>query len=206
MAKRRRKKRSDWKFVVAVWSIFVVFMIAIYVTAWIYADPTEALTVGLFLLLILCAYMIWRYQRRKKRIEVQRFHAKNLGELLVLTPSEFEHAIGSLLSGLGYRDVVVSGKAGDLMADITCRDTQGRLVVCQCKRYSPGHSVGTPEVQAFIGMRHAHFGAAEGIFVTTSRFTNPARALAKKHHITLMDGETLTSYMGQFSSGQRRDL
>lgn len=182
MAKCRRKNKSDWKLVVLVLCILVVFMIGIYVTAWINADPTEALTVGLFLLLVLCAYMVWRYRRRKKRIEGQRFHATNLGELLVLTPSEFEHAIGSFLSGLGYRDVVVSGKAGDL-ADITCRDTQGRLVVCQCKRYGPGHSVGTPEVQAFIGMRHSHFGAAEGIFVTTSRFTNPARALAQKLRI-----------------------
>ncbi|MDQ0097820.1 restriction endonuclease Mrr [Arthrobacter bambusae] len=46
-------------------------------------------------------------------------------------------------------------------------------------------------------MRHAHYGAAEGIFVTTSSFTAPARALAKQHGVTLMDGTTLTTYMQQ---------
>lgn len=145
-------------------------------------------------------YIIWRYRRRRGYIKSQRFHAKNLGELLVLTPNEFEQAVGGLLSSLGYRNVKVSGKAGDLMADIMCQNAQGHLVICQCKRYGPGNNVGTPEVQAFIGMRHAHYGAAEGIFVTTSSFTAPARALAQKHRITLMDGETLTSYMQQLGT------
>lgn len=106
---------------------------------------SSTLAVAIFLLLVLCTYIIWLYRRRKKGIEGQRSHAKNLGELLVLTASEFEHAIGSLLTSLGYRDVVVTGKAGDLMADITCQDAQGRLVVCQCKRYEPGNRVATPE-------------------------------------------------------------
>lgn len=199
MAKRRRKKKSDLKFVITVLGIFLIFTGGIYAVAWINNDPTGASIVGIALLLILGAYITWRYQRRKGRIERQRFHAKNLGELLVLTPSEFEHVIGSLLSSLGYRNVIVSGKAGDLMADITCQDAQGRLVVCQCKRYGPGNRVGTPEVQAFIGMRHVHYGAAEGIFVTTSTFSTPARSLAQKHRITLMDGATLTTYMQQLA-------
>lgn len=199
MAKRRRKKKSDLKFVIIISSFLVVFIIGSSVLAWIRTDPSGAEGVGVFLLLALCAYMIWRYQSRKKRIERQRFHARNLGELLVLTPSQFEHAIGGLLRSLGYRNVMVSGKAGDLMADITCQNTQGQLVVCQCKRYGPGNKVGTPEVQAFIGMREVHYRSAEGIFVTTSAFTTPARDLAYKHRITLIDGETLTTYMSQLA-------
>ncbi|MDQ0030137.1 restriction endonuclease [Arthrobacter bambusae] len=165
--------------------------------AWVSNNPEGAGMLGILILILAFAVGGLWYWRRRKRIERARFHARNLGELLVLTPTQFEHAIGALLTSLGYREVKVSGKAGDLMADITCQNSQGLLVVCQCKRWGPGHSVGTPEVQAFIGMRHAHYGAAEGIFVTTSSFTAPARALAKQHGVTLMDGTTLTTYMQQ---------
>ncbi|MBA2450151.1 MAG: restriction endonuclease [Chloroflexi bacterium] len=43
-------------------------------------------------------------------------------------------------------------------------------------------------LQLFIGMTLLHHRADRAIFVTTSSFRRPARALAQKHDIRLIDG------------------
>jgi restriction system protein len=135
--------------------------------------------------LCLLIWLWWRL-RRRRRLRVQRFES-----LLALSPAQFEAAVGELLRGAGYRDVKHVGRAGDLGADLRCRDRQGRSVVVQCKRHAPGIRVGSAEVQAFIGMVTVHHQAERGIFVTTSAFTAPARRLAETHAVTLIDGPAL---------------
>ncbi|GIW05091.1 MAG: hypothetical protein KatS3mg059_1711 [Thermomicrobiales bacterium] len=117
--------------------------------------------------------------------------APTLGDLLVLTPSQFENLTARVLTALGYKDVTVVGGAGDLAADLSCRDPQGRLTVVQCKRFAPGSSVGTPVIQTFIGMIHVHHRAERGIVVTSATFTQPAIELARQHGIALVDGDSL---------------
>jgi len=51
-----------------------------------------------------------------------------------LSPSEFERAMAALLMDPGYRNVKVTGGAGDLGRDITCKDRNSRTVMVQCKR------------------------------------------------------------------------
>ena len=97
------------------------------------------------------ALYIWFRLRRRQRWLA---HVHTLGDLLALTPTQFELAVGELLTHWGYRDVRHTGGGGDLAADLTCRTADGRLLVVQCKRYAPGNSVGSPEVQTFIGIRH----------------------------------------------------
>lgn len=134
----------------------------------------------------------WLHFHRRKRLRV-----KTLGDLLTLSPTQFEQAIADLLHDLGYRHVQRVGKAGDLAADICCRDKDGRSVVVQCKRYAPGYRIGSPEIQTFIGMITVHHGADRGIFVTTSAYTQPAMQLASRHGITLIDGTELTRLIGK---------
>ncbi len=120
-------------------------------------------------------------------------------ELLALTPVQFEEAIGDLLTDLGYRSVRRVGGAGDLAADLTAVDREGRSTVIQCKRLAPGSRVGSPDMQKFIGMVAVHHRAERGIFVTTCTFSAPAEALAQQHGIALMDGPRLSELLARVS-------
>lgn len=119
--------------------------------------------------------------------------AQTLDALRQLTPARFELAVGELLRARGYRDVRHTGGAGDLAADLICRDGRGARVIVQCKRYRAGCAVTSPEMQQFIGMIYAHHHADYGIYVTTSTFTRPASALAQQHGIRLLDGAALAA-------------
>jgi hypothetical protein len=162
-----------------------------------FGDAHPVFTVALVLVvvaLIVCGFA-WRVTKRRakvRRIESERVaNAQELGRLLVVTPTEFEHTIAALLRASGYTDVVVSGRSGDLAADITCRDGAGAVVIVQCKQYAPSRRVGTPEVQTFIGMAFAHHGASRTIYVTTADYTKGAKELAALHHIELWDGKAI---------------
>ncbi len=139
-----------------------------------------------------------RALERQRQQQARLAHVSTLGGLLTLTPTQFETAVGDLMRFWGYLDVQHTGGGGDLAADIICRDSVGRLTVVQCKRYAPGKSVGSVEVQQFIGMIVAHHRAQFGIFVTTSDFTAPARALAQQHGIRAIGGAELVAHMQQW--------
>lgn len=134
--------------------------------------------------------------RRRRRL-------RTLQGFLSLSPGGFEVAVAGLLRRLGYRRVRVVGGNGDLAADIVCAGPAGERVVVQCKRYAPGHHVGSSAVQAFIGMAFVHHRAARAIFVTTSSFTPAARQLARAHRIELIDGARLVDITPQ-QPGQPR--
>lgn len=115
-----------------------------------------------------------------------------------LTPIEFEFAVGDLMRELGFRRVRRIGGAGDLAVDLTARDPEGRSVAVQCKRYDPAGSVGSPEIQKFIGMTTTHHLVDRAIFATTARFTKPAAELAGKHRIELWDGAELARLLAAY--------
>lgn len=111
--------------------------------------------------------------------------------MLMLTPAAFEVAVADLLRDMGFRKVSRTGGGGDLAADIVGKDEQGRSSIVQCKQFMPGRSVGSREIQLFIGMSRTHHRAERAIFVTTSTFSKPAAELAGKHEIELIDGDEL---------------
>ncbi len=146
------------------------------------------------------------YRRAKARIDVeQRLAIANikqqpaapparlptLSTFLALTPTQFEIAVGGLFEASGYTNIQHTGGGGDLMADLTCVTPNGFAAVVQCKQYRPDHTVGSPAIQAFIGMAYRHHRVSKAIFVTTSTFTEPARVLARQHNIELIDGQQL---------------
>ena len=72
--------------------------------------------------------------------------------------------------------------------------------MCQsrCHRTSDQRSkVGCRDIQQFIGMCTVHHQAERGIFVTTSAFSEPARALADQHDIELFDGGRLAASLAK---------
>ena len=185
-------RRSDGSVLGTLIFLFILWAIVESVLAWLRAHLALVILVALAAL-ALCVAVV--YLRRQVRARAQREaweRAQTLGDLLALTPAAFEHAVAGLLRQLGYQDVEHVGGPGDLAADIRCRDEGGRAVVVQCKRYQPGNRVGSREIQTFIGMMAVHHGADQGIFVTTSDFTGPARKLAGEHGIALIDGDALS--------------
>lgn len=126
---------------------------------------------------------------------------RTLADFLALSPDQFELAVGDLLSEAGYREMRRVGGVGDLGADLICRDTSGRKVVVQCKRYAPEKRVGSQVIQTFIGMVSVHHRAQRGIVVSTSEFTTPAIDLAREHGILLIDGEALVTLAQGIDAG-----
>ena len=149
--------------------------------------------VMLGLALITCLIVIGYWWFKKKYL----IRVSTINELMNLSPSEFERAIATLLMDLGYRNVKVTGGAGDLERDITCKDKNGRTVMVQCKRYSQNHPVGSPEIQLFIGMLVTEHKADRGIYVTTSYLTQPAMKLARKHGIEVWDRDRLADLLAE---------
>ena len=159
--------------------------------------------IGLLAGIAWIAFMI--VSRRQEAVDAERQahldRLRTLEGLIALTPTEFEHAVGEMLSAQGYRKVQVHGGAGDLAADLTCLAPDGRFVVVQCKRYAPDNLVGSPAIQSFIGMVKIHHKADLGIFVTTSGYTLPAMNLAKEHadYLRLIDGPDCAEQMRQIT-------
>jgi restriction system protein len=99
-------------------------------------------------------------------------------------------------------DATVLGRPGDEGLDgIINEDRLGLDVIyVQAKRWE--QPVGRPEVQKFAG---ALLGkkAKKGVFITTSTFTNDARAYVESvdSRIILVDGQRLTELMIQHDLG-----
>src|SRR6266571_1586442 len=85
------------------------------------------LGVGAFL--GVCCVGVWRSVQRNRR-------TLYVNDLIALGPAGFEEAMVDLFRDLGYRKVTRTGGSGDLAADITCYDSDGRSVVIQCKCYA----------------------------------------------------------------------
>ncbi len=170
-----------------------LLLVALYVAVRAFADPEWALPAVIGFAGAITVLALLSGQRRLRR-------RRTLGRLISGTPTEFEETVARMMRDQGFRGVRRTGGAGDLTADVVATDRAGRTVVVQCKRYQPGKTVGSKELQTFIGMQRIHHQADYGLYVTTSGFTRPARELAEQHGITLVDGVALTAAL---TGGQR---
>ncbi len=123
------------------------------------------------------------------------------------SPKFFERLVLDLLLKMGYggsrEDAAqVVGKSGDEGIDgIIKEDRLGLDVIyVQAKRWK--NSVGSPEIQGFIGALQLK-GAHKGIFITTSNFTAAARDIANRigNRIVLIDGIQLAQLMIDYGVG-----
>lgn len=115
----------------------------------------------------------------------------------------FEKLVTDLLEKMGYGKGAVTPASNDGGIDgIIKTDPLGfNPILIQAKRYSPGNSVGRPEVQSFAGALGA---VTRGAFITTSRFSQGAIDFAKSYphsDIVLIDGKKLTELMIQYNVG-----
>ncbi|WP_312202368.1 restriction endonuclease [Anaerospora hongkongensis] len=128
------------------------------------------------------------------------------------SPAFFEHLVLDLLLKMGYggsrEDAAqVVGKSGDEGIDgIIKEDRLGLDVIyVQAKRWK--NSVGSPEIQGFIGALQLK-GAHKGIFITTSTFTAAARNIVSRvgNRIVLIDGIQLAQLMIDYGVGVATEI
>ncbi len=194
----------------------VVFLILLVFLLHASFTPGQLILLGLLaagLLLLPC--VSWLIRRKPTSLAAPRArsarvqtstraepYAVTIDDLLRLTPGEFEDFVGDLLTVTGqYRDVRRVGGTGDRGADLLARDRFGRPFIVQCKRYQPGRKVNAGEMRNFLGAKGI-YRADECLFVTTSTFTEAARAnmAHMQHTVFLWDGAKLTQLIEEYWS------
>jgi restriction system protein len=113
----------------------------------------------------------------------------------------FEKLVVELLVAMGYGGShkeagKVIGKSGDEGIDGIIKEDKLGLDVIYVQAKQWQGSIGRPEIQKFMGAL-AGQGAKKGVFITTSKFTEEAKAYLPKNEtkIVLVDGESLVQLM-----------
>jgi restriction system protein len=131
-----------------------------------------------------------------------------LSKVKTASPGFFERLVVDLLLKMGYGGSRSNagraiGKSGDGGIDgIINEDRLGLDVVyIQAKRWDDS-TVGRPEIQKFVGALTGQ-RARKGVFITTSTFTNEAKAFAANNEfkIILIDGQMLSELMIDYGVG-----
>ncbi|MDR7304220.1 restriction endonuclease [Haloactinomyces albus] len=123
-------------------------------------------------------------------------------------PEFLEKLVLDLLTAMGYGGRTGAtehwGRSGDGGIDGTIRQDELGLdrVFVQAKRYNAEHTVGRPDIQAFVGALHG-VQADRGVFITTSRFSQEARDYVERipNRIILIDGHRLAELMLLYNVG-----
>ncbi len=131
-----------------------------------------------------------------------------LDKVLAMNPFLFEKLVVELLVKMGYGGSVedagkATKKSGDEGIDgIIKEDKLGLDVIyIQAKRWQPTHTVGRPDLQAFVGAI-AGQGGRKGIFITTSSFSKEAENYNPQNvKIVRIDGQKLAGLMIDYNMG-----
>ena len=143
---------------------------------------------------------------------VARLHAAVAADLLdrlhAQSPAFFEQAVLDLLMAMGYGGTEGRATRTQLSNDggidgIIDQDALGlSRVYVQAKRYGLDSSVGSPEIQGFVGALHGN-QANQGVFITTASFSKKARDYASNvaTRVVLIDGSRLAALMIRYGVG-----
>ncbi|MET8945673.1 restriction endonuclease [Streptomyces sp. NPDC004542] len=196
LKKRTRRQLQGWGAVAAVaaamwagrhWSVVWPVLVAVLAAAVVGGAGwallrSHRLTVG--------QDRAWRAQEEARAREL------SMAEVDALSWQEFETYIADLCRRDGCTKVVVSGKSGDLGADVVGYLADGRKLVVQCKKYAPHRSVSSQDMQKFVGTARLEHGADIALFVTTCRtFTKAALGLALRQDIVALHRDLLGSWV-----------
>lgn len=128
-------------------------------------------------------------------------------EIMNQDASFFEKLVVKLLLAMGYGGPFedagrVTQSSGDGGIDgIIREDKLGfNQIYIQAKRWDRDTVISRPEIQKFAGALLGE-GASKGLFITTAKFSRGAEDFAKRQHIVLVDGNTLTRLMIEYNIG-----
>ncbi len=130
-----------------------------------------------------------------------------MSEIMAKDSAFFETLVVRLLMKMGYGGSladagVTTQRSNDGGIDGIIREDKLGFdkIYIQAKRWDPESTVGRPEIHKFSGALQDK-GASKGLFITTARFSDPAKESAEKQHIVLVDGDRLTRLMIEYNLG-----
>ncbi len=123
----------------------------------------------------------WYLSRRDHRLGILR-------SITATSPDGFEETVAELFRYRGYEHV---HRVRSDPEEIRCLDQGGRSVLVRAIRLPPGRRVGSKTLKRFIREVRAHHAADRGIVVTSTTFTTPAFAMARRSGVGLMEGRQL---------------
>lgn len=120
--------------------------------------------------------------------KIRQKKASGIEDIDKMTGVQFENRLQSLFASMGY---LVQGTpaSGDQGLDLILK-RDGKTIGVQAKRYAQDQTVGNAAVQEVIAGK-IYYDCDEGWVVTNCKFTESARALAKKADIRLIDRDQL---------------
>lgn len=127
-----------------------------------------------------------------------------MDEVMKLSPGEFEKLVVELLLRMGYGNgidgaglVTPLSKDGGIDGIIKEDQLGFSNIYIQAKQWAQEQTVGTPELQKFVGALQGKT-AQKGLFITTAKFSTGAVDYAKNLSgikVVLIDGRALTKLM-----------
>lgn len=131
---------------------------------------------------------------------IDRIHAQE--------PAFFEQAVLDLLMKMNYGGADGRATRTRLSRDggidgVIDQDALGlSRVYVQAKRYDPSQTIGSPQIQAFVGALHGQ-QANQGVFITTAKYSAEAIRYADSvaTRVVLIDGVRLASLMIKYRVG-----
>lgn len=190
-ARRKRNKVADQFAVVAV----VLFLVLLGLVRFVQENPVlSTLLAAVAVAGVVVAWVVRQRLRREQAVaQAERDRAIEVTD--GMDGRAFEAWTARLLVRSGCSAVHVVGGAGDAGADILAVTPGGHRLVVQCKRYDHVNGkITSPQVQLFSGTaRHVH-GAQIPVMITTARYTRPAREVAEKAGIVLIDRPELARW------------
>jgi restriction system protein len=211
MARRRRTQAGGVEAVAALLLVGVPLVLILAVISVIAHNPA--------LLVLLLAggggLIAWRVNVRRRRAEMRHRQAESLAtreriaanlyaaraqaiaSYDVMNAHEFEDALAWLCRRDGCPEAIVTGKTGDLGADVRAITPDGRILIIQAKRYAARNLVTGPDLQKFGGTCYAVHRAQIAAAITTSGYTKQAQQYAAAMRIVLFGHDALAGWIAQ---------
>lgn len=139
-------------------------------------------------------------------IEVMRQLKNNPTDLRQMTGHAFEDLLAEVLTSLGFEDISlrVQTIAGEVDILGFSEDRMGIRIgyIFELKQFGvSGRPVTLDAITRLNGLRDGlrnKLGISQGVFVTTTHYTKPAREAASFHQITLKQFEHLVEWLEQY--------
>lgn len=173
LARSRRKAKTKLEGLVEA-ILILVFFFSYAQTKQISTSVYLTFGVALLIIVISLIRVIMKYKRLQR---------SGIQQIDKMEGFEFERYLKTLLSGLGNKKVKVTQETGDYGADLIM-NRDGKKIVIQAKRYN--NKVGISAIQE-ISAAVAYYNADEAWVITNSYFTQPAKNLAEKNNVMLID-------------------
>ena len=177
-------------------AIAIIIAIPIFFAEWLHDSIGIPRPITYILLAAAVSWLSHKYISGYISERNRRFQAIQIANVDQMTGIEFEVYLKKLLNTQGF-DVHMTPGSGDLGVDLVASKAGDRIAI-QVKRYQAKVSRRAIS-DAVAGMNH--YKCNKAMVITNSYFTPGARSLAASTSCTLIDRDTLTTWIVEMQSG-----